>query len=386
MKLFHAEIYDARVMAFRKGSLTLDPATGKITSVNYGDESGAQEANDVDMQGALLAPGLVDVHTHGRNGFDFNTATSDQMREMAKGYLAHGVTTVMPTLASAPMEKLAESSEDIVHLKSEGSGGARFAGVHLEGRYLNPSKRGAHAPELLVKPTGEEIAKLLPHMSTPCHISAALELDEDGSFMDTALKAGATLGLSHTASTCAQAMDIYRRGHVSFTHTYNCMTPLHHREGGTVCAALLTDAYVELICDGMHICPDVVAMTYKVKGSERLVLITDSMEATGCGDGHYNIAGMPVVVKDGKALTLEGNLAGSTLELCDGLRNLMQFAGISLEKALPCATINPARMIGVDGLCGSLEEGKYADILVLKKSDKNGFTMESIYLGGQKIQ
>ena len=203
--------------------------------------------------------------------------------------------------------------------------------------------------------------------------------------METALSGGATLGLGHTSATCAEALDIYKRGKVSMTHTYNAMTPLHHREAGTVGAALLSDAYCELICDGMHICPEVVALTFKVKGSDRTVLITDSMEATGNGDGNYNIAGMPVIVKDGKAVTIDGALAGSTLELCDGIRNLVRFAGATLGEAVACASFNSAKMLGIDDMCGSLEIGKYADIVVAREDEKEIFVIEAVLLGGEAI-
>lgn len=380
MKLVNARIFDSEKEEFRVGSVTVNAETGNIEKVSFGDVS----ADGVDMGGNMLVPGFIDAHTHGRNGYDFNKASKEEMKKMAAGYLKNGVTTVMPTLASAMPDDLAVSSRIINEMKSEKSG-ARFAGIHLEGRYLNVSKRGAHAADLLTAPDASELAGLFESMGTPCHISAALELDEDGSFTRLALEKGATLGLGHTSATCKQALDIYERARVSFTHTYNAMTPLHHREAGVVGAALLCDGYAELICDGMHICPEVVALTYKIKGSDRLVLISDSMEATGHGDGEYSIAGMKVIVKDGKALTTDGALAGSTLELADGVRNLVRFAGISLEKAIPCATRNPAKMLKLED-CGEIAEGKRADMLVITEDTENVFEIKNIVLGGEFVK
>lgn len=378
MKFVNAEIYNSNTCEFVKGSVTVNGETGMIDEVCYGDVS----TDGIDLEGKLLIPGLVDVHTHGRNGYDFSTATKEQMEIMAKGYLSKGVTTVMPTLASAPMENLENASDTINELKKE-KVGARFAGVHLEGRYLNVSKRGAHHPDLIVAPDGEELKSLIGRMKTPCHISAALELDEDGSFARAAIESGATLGLGHTGATAKQALEIYEKYKVSFTHTYNAMTPLHHREAGVVGAALLCDGYCELICDGLHICPEIVALTYKVKGNKQTVLITDSMEATGHGDGEYKIAGMKVIVKDGKAVTTDGALAGSTLELADGIRNLVRFAGITLEEALPCATFNPAAAMGIENECGSIEKGKRADLLIAVKNDENVFDIQTVVIGGE---
>lgn len=381
MILSNAKIFDVSDKSFKLGSIEI--SDGKIKNIYWGETFATPDSKD--MNGAMLMPGFIDAHTHGRNGYDFNKASVEEMKIMAKGYGSMGVTTVMPTLASAPFEDLCKSSDYINELKNNGTGGARYAGVHLEGRYLNVSKRGAHAPDLIADLDAAELSKLMEHMKTPCHISAALELDKDGSFMETALSGGATLGLGHTSATCAEALDIYKRGKVSMTHTYNAMTPLHHREAGTVGAALLSDAYCELICDGMHICPEVVALTFKVKGSDRTVLITDSMEATGNGDGNYNIAGMPVIVKDGKAVTIDGALAGSTLELCDGIRNLVRFAGATLGEAVACASLNPAKMLGIDDICGSLEIGKYADIVVAREDEKEIFVIEAVLLGGEAI-
>ena len=380
MILTNARIFDCEAKKFFLGSIEIENEIIK----NIIDGPVAPSSDAKDMNGAMLIPGFVDVHTHGRNGFDFNKATKDDMLKMARGYASKGVTTVMPTLASAPLESLKESSTIINELK-DNNNGARFAGIHLEGRYLNVSKRGAHAAELIAAPDASELADLLSYMKTPCHISAAYELDTDGSFMQTAIYAGATLGLGHTSATCVQALDIIKRGNVSMTHTYNAMTPLHHREAGVVGAALLSDAYCELICDGLHICPEIVALTYKVKGSDKVVLITDSMEATGNGDGEYSIAGMPVIVKNGKALTIDGALAGSTLEMADGIRNLVRFAGATLEEALACATINPAKMVKIDSICGSLEIGKRADIVVAREDSEQVFVIESVLLGGKEI-
>lgn len=375
-----ALLYDSASGCFAPGTLTV--ADGVITAVNRGGASAQAADQTVSLGGRRVAPGLVDLHTHGRAGHDFTTADESAMRTMAASYAQSGVTALMPTLASAPVDDLKASSALIAALRAGGTGGARFLGVHLEGRYLNPGKRGAHAPELIAPLDPDELEAVVFRMCPPpVHVSAALELDESGDFLAHIRALGGTAGLAHTAATFDQAMTAIERGVTSFTHLFNTMPLLHHRDPGPVCAALTTDAYVELICDGLHLHPRMVRMAYAAKRRGKFVLITDSMEATGMGDGVYSIAGQPVVVKDGKALTQDGALAGSTLSLFDAVNNLAVFADIPFGEALLCATRAPADMLGVDTV-GDLLPGRMADFLVLDDADVP--SIDEVWLGGEK--
>lgn len=340
-----------------------------ISAVDFGEFDGdfGEIYKTVDLGGEFLAPGLIDVHTHGRAGGDFNSADVALMTKMARSYLESGVTSVMPTLASDTLDGLYRSIENMGAANMQGA--ENFIGVHLEGRYLNKKRRGAHAEALLASLDADEIEKLIIEMKKvgAAHVSAALELDESGEFIRTAIENGATLGLAHTDATYAEANKAFCNGAVSLTHTYNAMSPFHHRDGGAVGAGLLNDnVYCELIVDGFHVSPEAVAMAYRLK-KDKLVLITDSMEATGMPDGEYSIAGLPVTVKDGKARTCEGAIAGSTLSLIDGVKNLAAFVGITFNEALYHATAAPAKMLGVFDKVGSLEIGKMANMLVLDK-------------------
>lgn len=319
-----------------------------------------QEVRRIDLHGLTVLPGLVDMHTHGRAGFDFTTASADGMRRMKRAYAEKGVTSVFATLASATCEDWLRAIRDIQ--------ACGYEGIHLEGRFLNPTKRGAHNPALLVKPDATELETYLQAIRIPCHVSAAYELDEDGSFAACARAHGATLGLGHTAATADEARTAIARGVDCFTHLFNAMPPLHHREGGAVCVALEQPLWTELIVDGMHVCADMVRLTYHCKGAQRLILITDSMEATGCADGEYAIAGERVIVRDGRAETLSGALAGSTLDLWQAVKNLMKMTGAPLEDAVRCATINPATATGIADRVGSIAAGKRADLLVVDQS------------------
>lgn len=328
----------------------------------------------IEANGMRVLPGLVDVHTHGRAGYDFGTATEEQMREIKLDYARHGVTSVFATLASGTAE---EWHRAIALIQACG-----YDGIHLEGNFLNPAKKGAHAPSLIVSPDASVLERFLEEIHIPCHISAAYELDTDGSFTACALQHGATLGLAHTAATAEQTRLALARGVTSFTHLYNAMPPLHHREGGPVAVAFLGGGYGELIADGMHVCPEMITLAYKCLGADKTVLITDSMEGTGCPDGEYHIAGMPVNLKNGRAVTPDGALAGSTLNLWDGVKNLMKFASVPLEDAIACATVNPARMVGIDASIGSIAVGRRADLLLVDDS----LEIDTVVLCGEELK
>lgn len=375
-----ALLYDSASGRFAPGTLTV--SDGVITAVTAPDAPAPAADRMVSLGGRRVAPGLIDVHTHGRAGHDFTTADENAMCAMAASYAQSGVTALMPTLASAPVDDLKASSAMIAGLRDDSTGGARFLGVHLEGRYLNPAKRGAHAPDLIAPLDPDELEAVVFRMCPPpVHVSAALELDKSGEFLARIRALGGTAGLAHTAATFDEAMTVIERGVTSFTHLFNTMPPLHHRDPGPVCAALTTDAYVELICDGLHLHPRMVRMAYQAKKRGKFVLITDSMEATGMGDGVYSIAGQPVIVKDGRALTQDGALAGSTLSLFDAVNNLAAFADIPFGEALLCATRAPADMLGVDNV-GDLLPGRMADFLVL--SDADVPSIDEVWLGGIK--
>ena len=329
----------------------------------------SHQGKTVDGGGAYVVPGLLDVHTHGRAGYDFISAPAEVLGAMAADYARHGVVAVMPTLASAELGEMFAATERLCRFDPKRNEAA-FFGVHWEGRYLNPQKKGAHAPHMLAPLTAAELDSEVFRMCPALHISAAYELDEDGGFAKKALSIGATLGLGHTAATYAQAKSAEERGVTSYTHLYNTMPPLHHRDGGVIAAALLGNATAELICDGIHVAPEMVHLAYRMKGAERLSLISDSMEATGGEDGQYSIAGNPVVVKNGIARTPDGALAGSTLNLDDAVNNLMKFCEIPLTEAIISATEAPAKQMGVYDTYGSIDVGKRADLLFLESPEQ----------------
>ena len=375
MIIKNANVWDHKSGSFYRGDILI--RDGIIAAI--GEALDANEDCVVDADGKPVVPGFIDVHTHGGAGHDFVACTAEDFHGMARFYASHGVSSVMPTLASAPLPEMRAAAASLTAFVPSANE-AEFCGVHMEGRYLNPTKKGAHAPHLLAPLNAEELDCEEFRACRALHISAAYELDTDGSFAEAAKAIGATMGLGHTAATYAEAKAAEARGLSSYTHLFNTMPPLHHRDGGAVCAALEGDCFAELICDGIHIAPEMVRLAARMKGKDRLVLISDSMEATDCADGNYSIAGNPVVVKNGKALTPDGALAGSTLTLDAALRNLMSFTGMPLGEAVTCVTANPAKQVGVFDRIGSIEVGKQADLLIL--SGEEAPQVETVILRG----
>lgn len=372
-------VFNSSTESFEKTNIICQD--GFITDIMNETPDGAFTM--VDLNGKYLIPGMVDVHTHGIAGYDFNTATTEQVERMCKAYAKHGTTSIMATLASDTMPRLMNSIFEINphRLKSKG---ANVLGIHMEGRYLNPEKRGAHSASLLALPTVDELNSLaMAMMPTPLHFSLAPELDGAKEFIEKACELGATIGIAHTNATYDESLEAVSLGARSFTHTFNAMTAVHHRmPGATVCAMTCDQAYAEVIADGQHLHPAIVKLIYRAKPRDKMVLITDSLAAAGSPDGEYNLAGAKYIVKNGCCINEFGTIAGSTLTLFEGMKNFMKFCKLPLTKAIKYATINPAKMIGAE-FVGKLEKNYRADILVLSSIENP--TLESVYVGANKV-
>ena len=356
---------------------------GFITDVTR--ESVPSDYEIIDLQGKYLIPGLVDVHTHGVGGNDFNFAKESEIPQMLLKYARMGTTSVMATLASDTMPHLMNSVFAINQNRlNTRAGCANIIGVHLEGRYLNPEMRGAHALELLASPSVEELVSLATAMMPPpIHISIAPELEGAEPFMRKARELGATIGIAHTSASYEQARRALLFGARSFTHTFNAMTKIHHRmPGAAVCSLTYDGAYTELIADGEHVHPAMVVLAYKSKPKDKLVLITDSMGAAGAPDGEYFVGGTHVTVKNGVAINDDGVLAGSTLTMFKAVKNLMKFCGITLNEAIKYATINPATMVKAD-FVGRIAKCYRADFIVI--DDIINPEIDTVYVGAQRI-
>ncbi|MBC7092531.1 N-acetylglucosamine-6-phosphate deacetylase [Candidatus Bipolaricaulota bacterium] len=349
---------------------------GKIAAVGRVDAEPAS-AEVLDAGGCYVAPGFIDLHVHGGGGAEFMDATPDAVGTIATFHAAHGTTTLLAGLLPAPADTMRRAMIAVSEAAPCG-----IAGVYLEGPFVPPSKPGALDGRWFLTPSPDAFRNLVHgHERLVKVVTLAPELPGADELLREVLAVGAVPAIGHTAATYEETMAALRCGAQHFTHLWNAMSGLHHREPGAVGAALDTDAWVELIVDGVHLHPATVRLMAKAKGFDRICLVTDAIGAAGLPDGDYALAGLPVHVHDGVARLADGTLAGSTLTMDRAVRNFMEFTGCSLPEAVRCATLNPARLLGIADRKGSLGVGKDADIVVFDA----GLTVHYTIRGGEIV-
>ena len=316
----------------------------------------------IDASGHLVIPGLIDVHTHGSFGHEFCDASEEGMKITGKYLKEHGITSYCPTSMTLSEEQLLKIFKTANC--DYGNECARILGVNMEGPFVSAEKRGAQEEMHIKKPDIDFFSKLNRICGDKIKlVTVAPEIDGAMEFIEKASKI-TNVSLGHSCAGYDTAMKAVSNGANHFTHLYNAMTSFSHRDSAFIGAALDSrSCYAEVICDGFHIHPSVIRMTFKMLG-DKVVLISDSMKATGLPDGQYNLGGQKVFVKNSKATLEDGVLAGSATNLFDCMRKAVSF-GIPLEKALYAATAAPAKSIGAYDMVGSITPGKYADILII---------------------
>lgn len=318
----------------------------------------------IDAQGMWVAPGLIDVHVHGSTGYDTMDATPEALHTMARFFAQHGVTGYLPTTGAAPTAATWAAIENVAQCPQP-QDGAHHLGIHLEGPYLSAEHKGAQPVEHLRDANAAEYGAwfasgVVRLMTIAPERKGALACIEQG------VAQGVEFAIGHSGATYEQVLEAADRGLRQATHTFNGMLGLHHREPGTVGAVLTDDRiYAQVIADGIHLHPAVVKLLVRAKGVGRTILITDAIRATGLPDGEYDLLGFKVTVRDGIPRNEAGSLAGSTLTMDVGVRNLMAFAGLSLNEALMTATSTPAEALGWAGRKGVLAVGADADVILL---------------------
>ena len=316
---------------------------GKVVGI------GKTEVEGIDFGGAKIYPGLIDTHSHGCIGYD---TMDGHLGEMADFELANGITTWYPTTMTMSAEDIIKATSEEINLGH----GASIPGFHMEGPFINAKYKGAQNGEYIIPPSTE----LFGRCKNVKKVTVAPEVEGSMEFIK---ECPAVVSLGHTDTDYDTAAAAFEAGARSLTHTYNAMPGIHHRAPGPIGAGSeRDDVYAELICDGKHIHRAAVKMLIKLFGEDRIIFISDSMRATGLGDGEYMFGGQPITVKDGTALTEGGNLAGSTSTLFECVRTAISF-GISEETAVKMASENPARLMNLNK--GKIEVGYDADFIIV---------------------
>ncbi|MBP8714727.1 MAG: N-acetylglucosamine-6-phosphate deacetylase [Lachnospiraceae bacterium] len=371
MKIINGMIFTDEFV-FREGTVEIED--GKIANIRWGHTSKAEKNKDViDASGKYVLPGLVDIHFHGCAGYDFCDATLESLNNIAAYEKKSGITTICPASMTYSEDILTKIVENAVKFRDAHADKdadlkkySTIRGINLEGPFLSFAKRGAQNPKYLMKPDASMLRRLQKKADGLVKlVSIAPEID------------GATecikkchnefqFSIAHTEADYETASKAIEAGASHVTHLFNAMPPFVHRKPGVIGAAFdHEETDVEEICDGIHITPTVIRATFKLFGDTRVILISDSMMATGMKDGQYALGGQPVTVKGHLAtLTKDGTIAGSATNLFDCMVNVIHM-GISPESAVRAATYNPARSIGVLDQVGTITPGKAADCLIV---------------------
>ncbi len=360
-----------------------DGHIAEISSLS--EKSVALNARIVDFGDAVLAPGFLDIHMHGGAGIDVMRASPSELPRLNKFLTTHGVTGYFPTTVAAPLDSTCAALEDLADAIEASqnvlpdSVQARPLGIHLEGPFLSHKRRGVHPPENLLEPTLAIFARFWE--ASRGHVrmmTIAPELPGAMEVIAEAARRGVCVSIGHSDAELPIAKEAVAAGARHATHTFNAMRPLDHRNPGIIGEVLSDDGITaDMICDGIHVSPEVVKVFLHSKGRERAVLITDAISATGMPDGQYQLGPIQVDVKGGKC-TANNSLAGSVLTMDRAIRNVTQFSDWSLRDAVRAASLNPATAAGLSSQYGALVPGGRADFTLLSSA---GEVMKTI-VGG----
>lgn len=323
-----------------------------------------EHAQVVDLSGHWVVPGFVDLHNHGGGGASFTSGTVEDVLKGIRTHRLHGTTTLVASTVTGDMDFLTQRAGLLSELAEQGD----IAGVHFEGPFISPCRKGAHSEELLRDPDPAEVRKLVDAARGHAKmVTLATELPGGIDSVRLLAEHGVIAAIGHTDATYEQTVEAIDAGATVATHLFNAMPPVGHRAPGPI-TALLEDGRVtvELINDGTHLHPAALQLAFHHAGADRVAFITDAMDAAGFGDGRYMLGPLEVEVADGVARLVEGgSIAGSTLTLDRAFKRAVTIDRVPVTDAVRALSANPARLLGLDDRIGSLEPGKDADLVVL---------------------
>lgn len=360
---------------FRYGCFSVE--NGKFTNV-FGEE----RPDAVDLNGAYVIPGLIDVHTHGNSGADFSDGDVEGIEKMAAYLVKNGITSFAPASMTLPYETLQKAFASARAFVDAGhTDKAALRGIQMEGPFFSEKKKGAQNGAYLKLPDFAAFERLQNDCGGLVHIvDIAPELPGSVEFIEKA-KALCTVSIAHTDADYDAAAAAVRAGVTHLTHLYNAMPSIHHRKPGVIAAAAEDERVsAEIISDGEHVHPASVRLAFRLFGAERMVLISDSLRCCGMPDGEYELGGQQVFLKDGLARLADGTIAGSATNLYDCMLRAISF-GIPKEDAVRAATYNPARQLGVLDRVGSIANGKIADFVLCDEA----LTRRAVYRQGRPV-
>ncbi|WP_174614286.1 N-acetylglucosamine-6-phosphate deacetylase [Virgibacillus ihumii] len=323
-------------------------------------------AEVIDGMGLHLLPGFIDGHIHGAAGADVMDATEEALDTMASVLPAEGTTGFLATTITQSRENTEKALENIAAYHSK-TGQAEVIGVHLEGPFIEKSKKGAQPLEYILQPDLDLFRKWQTLSGNSIKtITMAPEHDVDGEFIRALSDSGVNVSAGHTAAEFEGIKKAVSHGLRQVTHLCNAMTGIHHRDVGAVGAAFqLEELRAELIADGIHVAPEMLELIYANMGRERLILITDAMRAKCLQAGDYELGGQPVTVTDDRAVLMDGTLAGSILKMYQSVQQMLRLKGVTISDITEMASANPAKQLGIFNRKGSIKEGKDADLLLV---------------------
>ncbi|HAM2006849.1 TPA: N-acetylglucosamine-6-phosphate deacetylase [Listeria monocytogenes] len=363
------ELIDAVVIT--EGNLIKEVCS--TTPEKYSDEP------TFDGNGRLLIPGMIDVHIHGAKNYDMMDGSTESIQAASMACAETGCTSFLVTSVSSSLEDLIQMIRQTKKVIGKEKG-AKIAGIHLEGPYINIEKKGMQNPAHLRHPDLKEMKKIFDEADGLIKmVTIAPELPGGIELIDFLKKRGVVVAIAHSNATYEEAQDAFEKGASHITHCFNAMPAIHHRAPGLVAAALENDSIsVQAIVDGVHLHPGIVRLIHKIKGPDKMVLTTDALQAMGVGDGEYIFGGHQVTVTEGVARLQDGTLASSTVTMNKSLRLSNEF-GINLQDTIQMATSTPADILGMKNL-GRIEKGYSADLVLLDKK----FEVLSTWINGEK--